>query len=152
MSDYERFLSKVDPEPNSGCWLWNAAQTVFGYGQFWMADRDDRMAHRYSYEYHKGKIPDGLCVLHKCDIPSCVNPDHLFLGTHRENALDKVNKGRAKGNSGTGNHLSKLDETKADQARVAVKSGALIKDVARQYGVHASTISKVLSGKTWRAA
>lgn len=86
----------ITPEPNSGCWLWLGA-TRGPYGQTRRGGPGGGpkvYAHRLSYEVNVGPIPDGLLVLHRCDTPRCVNPRHLFIGTDRENALDKVAKGR----------------------------------------------------------
>lgn len=92
-TDIERFLSYLHYEPNSGCILWGGSQTRGGYGQFGI-EECPRRTHIISYFIHKGQIPDGLCVLHKCDTPACVNPDHLFLGTVGDNSRDMVAKGR----------------------------------------------------------
>lgn len=90
----DRFEAKYTPEPNSGCWLWlGATDSSRGYGHLWDGERLI-MAHRFSYEVFRGSIPAGLNVLHRCDNPYCVNPDHLFLGTHRDNMADMVRKGR----------------------------------------------------------
>jgi len=77
----------------SGCWLWPASTTPNGYGQFGPIG-SHRLAHRFSWEIYKGKIPDGMCVCHHCDVTSCVNPDHLFLGTYSDNMRDMVKKKR----------------------------------------------------------
>lgn len=77
------------------CWLWVGALFKSGYGKFSRGDRKIR-AHRASYELYVGKIPRGMQVLHRCDNPPCVNPDHLFIGTHMDNMLDMESKGRAK--------------------------------------------------------
>lgn len=98
VSDLDRFWSHVDPEPNSGCWLWSGAWNgkwnVCGYGRF-NIDGVMRQAHRWAYEHFRGPIPDGLFACHKCDTPPCVNPDHLFLGTAVDNMADMIRKGRA---------------------------------------------------------
>jgi hypothetical protein len=87
----ERFWMKVNR--SGSCWLWTAGTTVFGYGQFFIDGRLEG-AHRVSWRLHFGNIPDDLCVLHRCDVPACVNPAHLFLGTKSDNARDSVAKGR----------------------------------------------------------
>lgn len=92
----ERFFSKIERIPISGCWLWTGA-TKKGYGDIFIgagAGRKHISAHRFSWEFHNGAIPEGLIVCHKCDIHECVNPEHLFLGTHADNMQDCSNKGR----------------------------------------------------------
>lgn len=87
-----RFLKKVCVDPVTSCWMWNATFSQV-YGTFYIEGKPHK-AHRISYEMHIGKIPTGLFVLHKCDTTKCVNPDHLFLGTHQDNSDDKIKKGR----------------------------------------------------------
>jgi hypothetical protein len=77
----------------TGCWLWERAVKGEGYGHKWY-DGKLQSAHRISWQIHRGPIPDGLWVLHRCDVMLCVNPDHLFLGTHQDNVDDKHRKGR----------------------------------------------------------
>ena len=79
----------------SGCLVWMGNLNGHGYG-FCKIDRRVWLAHRYSYLINKGEIPLGMCVMHSCDNPACINPAHLSIGTHKDNMLDKVNKGRAK--------------------------------------------------------
>lgn len=91
----ERFLDKVDKKTDSECWNWKGCKDRFGYGM--MSSKHNKSpfkAHRISYEIHKEVIPKGLWVLHKCDNPSCVNPNHLYLGTQFENMRDASNRGR----------------------------------------------------------
>ncbi len=89
----ERFDEKWIPVTETGCWLWTAHVRTKGYGRI-IVNCKVKHAHRVSWELHKGPIPDGLCVLHKCDVPSCVNPDHLWLGTDKDNTQDMIKKGR----------------------------------------------------------
>lgn len=88
----ERFLEKVDRRGEDDCWLWLAGTSAGGYGLFFNKGRI--MAHRFSYQLHRGTIPQGLRVCHSCDNPPCVNPKHLWLGTPKDNTQDMMNKGR----------------------------------------------------------
>jgi HNH endonuclease len=92
----ERFWKKVDKRTKTECWLWLAALN-YGYGFFSPKTGRTVYAHRFVWELVNGPIPHGLCVLHKCDVRSCVNPNHLFLGTNQDNTTDAKRKGRTKG-------------------------------------------------------
>ncbi len=97
MTDEARFWKHVSPEPNSGCWLWSGASMRSGYGVFRAGSLKDgtrRMesAHRFSCEMAHGKIPEGMQALHKCDFKPCVNPDHLYIGTHADNMRDMAER------------------------------------------------------------
>lgn len=89
----QSFIEKFVPEPNSGCWLWDAAITSDGYGFFGVGGKM-KYAHRISYEAHKGPIPIGLVIDHLCSVPCCVNPDHLEVVTQQENSRRTVQRGR----------------------------------------------------------
>ena len=93
MTLQERFDAKVSPEPTSGCHLWTGGIFGSGYGAVWDGGRH-LGAHRLAWELARGPVPAGLCVLHRCDNPPCVNPSHLFLGTKGDNNRDKISKGR----------------------------------------------------------
>lgn len=89
----DRFWEKVDKTEN--CWLWSASVNNQGYGEIHLGERNDHCyAHRFSWMINKGPIPKGLFVLHRCDNPRCVNPNHLFLGTQKDNLHDAMAKGR----------------------------------------------------------
>lgn len=155
-----RFHSKYIPEPNSGCWLWDAGMFPDGYGVFGPKPGQALRAHRVSYEIHVGPIPDGLHVLHKCDVRGCVNPQHLFLGTNDDNVADKVSKRRQACGSahaervretttrGEAHHASKLTDAQVEEVRAAVDGGETCASVARRYGVSRTGISAIARGVT----
>lgn len=93
INDIDYFNFKTYPEPNTGCFLWNGG-LCHGYGTACI-NKKQQLAHRWSWELHRGPIPEGMDVLHKCDTPLCVNPDHLKLGTQKDNAQDMSRKGRS---------------------------------------------------------
>jgi len=97
-STIDRFHDGYIPEPNSSCWLFFLSWDKDGYGGIMVrgGKRLKRIqAHRLSWQIHRGPIPNGLIICHTCDLPCCVNPDHLFLGTYSDNALDSLRKGRS---------------------------------------------------------
>lgn len=139
----ERLLAKVSPEPNSGCWLWTSCLYWDGYGRMRGPDVDGR-AHRISYELFKGPIPDGLLVCHKCDVRSCVNPDHLFVGTQKENLRDMSRKGRS---SYAG---AKLTREQVAEIRARLSTGkATQRSIAQDFHVRDSQISRIKHGVRW---
>lgn len=139
-----RFMDKVMPEPNSGCWLWMATADEKGYGHFGIAAGKARKAHRVSYELFVGPIPAGQIVCHKCDNPSCVNPEHLFIGSHQDNADDRGAKGRTA--LGEANGKSVLN---ADAARWAKTCGLSLRATADVLSVSPGAIAAIRRGRTW---
>lgn len=145
VSALERFESKFIPEPNSGCWLWQAA-TSRRYGAFSVDGRTVTKAHRASWLLYNGPITDEMFVLHHCDTPVCVNPDHLFLGSQAENMADKTRKGRAKKRNGVRYGGAKLTPDLVMAIRNDKRRGP---EVAAGYGVTDRTIRKIRTNATW---
>jgi hypothetical protein len=148
MQAIERFMDKVMPVPEAGCWLWIGAAKPTGYGNFYM-DRAYVSAHRASYFLHKGEIPAGMLVMHKCDTPSCVNPDHLMIGTQQENIGDMFGKGRGRPNpsKGEGNPRALLTENDVRAIRASSDSTMAL---ASQYGVAYHTVWHARKGLSWK--
>lgn len=136
--------------PPTGCWEWQGARFGSGYGQFY-AGRDSagkRMnihAHRFAYELRHGAIPDGLHVLHHCDNPPCVNPDHLFVGTRSDNMQDMFVKGR-----GRPAGKAQLTTDEVDAIRAALQAGEQAKKLAREFGVSIGLICAIGRGEVWQ--
>jgi hypothetical protein len=198
----DRFWAKVDRSDSEGCWLWTAGGDKQGYGHFSVAHGKHTRAHIFSWMLVHGDMPNKLCVLHTCDTPACVNPDHLFLGTRKDNADDKTAKGRTpKGEQHWRNKLTddqvqnirhkfeqdrisstvlseqyrvtpvtilnairgishahvpgatnaratyiKLTDDQVRAIRTKYAHGARVSELAREYNVHQSNISKIISG------
>ena len=132
----ERFEAKYIPEPNSGCWLWEASASL-GYGKIWVNVKL-RKAHRVSYELFRGEVPEDMDVCHKCDNTYCVNPDHLFVGTAKDNIRDCIDKGRFVQN--TNEYIT--NET-IKYIRTCGKSSYRL---AKDLGINQSYINKIQRG------
>lgn len=137
------FWGKV--EKTDTCWLWSGTRNKYGYGVFLLPGEKPVRAHRHSYALTRGPIPDGLVVMHACDNPACVNPDHLSLGTKLDNNRDAARKDRNA--RGERNGHAKL--TAADVQHIRT-SGASRADLAFRFGVDPSTISQIIARKKWR--
>lgn len=145
----ERFMDRIVPEPNSGCWLWLGGADHRGAGSFMGPNNKSFRAARLAYEIFVGPIADGLFACHHCDNPSCVNPDHLWLGDHRANMADMVQKGRQSrhGYAGEANPKAKL--TAAD-VLLALRDPRSHTDLARLFGVAPATIRNARAGRKWK--
>lgn len=139
----------------NGCWIWIASKIHTGYGMFWSGDKNIT-AHRYSYGIYNGEIPKGIFVCHTCDVRECVNPKHLFLGTHKDNLQDMIRKGRARFANkhrivrGEENGQSKLSENNIRDIFKLHKRGTSQNELSKIFGCHQTNIHYILSGKTWR--
>jgi len=146
----ERLWLKV--AKSDGCWVWTGMTNDDGYGLLRVGSRRG-MAHRISWEESFGPIPNGLLVCHHCDNPKCVRPDHLFLGTDRDNSADMRKKGRAASCRGEKNPKAKLTFADAEMIRLAYETLPVKqKDLAVAFGVTSSCISHVITGRKWKAA
>ena len=139
----ERFWLKV--EKTDTCWLWTGAPDGHGYGVMSVREFDSPQgAHRVSWELAYGPVPDGLCVLHRCDVPLCVRPTHLFLGTKGDNIRDSLAKGRQRGNRGI--VLTPDDVRAIRAAKGSISSGVL----SQRYGVSRGNITRIWGRHTWK--
>lgn len=143
----ERFSECWMPEPFSGCWLWTGHAKETGYGVICWNLRPIR-AHRLSWILFRGEIPKNLHVLHKCDTPSCVNPDHLFLGTHSDNMQDCLSKNRTA--RGIKSGRAKLSESDVKEIRLLQEGGMSYRVIARQFSVDQRTIYDAVNGRNWK--
>lgn len=149
-TDVCRFWAKVGWRRAGECWLWQGCKHHSGHGQFGVGPVARIYAHRFSWELVNGPVPDGQCVLHRCDVPACVNPDHLFLGTRVDNMHDMWAKGRGSKPPrlvGARHHQAKL--TEADVAAIR-RSPAPDRETAEAYGVKQRTIWAIRHRQTWK--
>jgi HNH endonuclease len=163
----EEFLAAVDR--TGECWVWMRARAGSGYGRVRWNGRDER-AHRVAWLLANGPVPEGLCVLHRCDNPPCVRPDHLFLGTKADNAQDCARKGRnssvvhpeahragikrwltehpERHASGERNGAAKLTAQQAAEIR-SLRGQVSQRELARRFGVSKAAIYYVQIGRNW---
>lgn len=147
---WRKFEEKFIPEPNSGCWLWIGARKEKGYGHM-LVGRQFKLAHRLSWELHHGPIPDGMVIRHRCDVPCCVNPDHLEIGTHKENIWDCIRRGRARRGRLCGEQASqsKLTWHQVNEIRNSGGYYGYRKLFAKKFGVSESAVGKIFRRATW---
>jgi HNH endonuclease len=152
----DRFWANV--QKTDGCWSWTGEKNRLGYGRFFIEVQVDaqgrrfnirNMAHRFAWQLTYGTITDELRVLHHCDNPSCVRPDHLFLGTHQDNSNDMIAKERQL--KGAQHGRAKLTEADVLTIRARYAAGGIShRALARQYGVGGTTIMHILHRENWR--
>jgi len=144
-----RFWRHVDK--TNGCWLWTASLDGKGYGQFGIEKRSHR-AHRVAWELTFGAVPAGLCVLHHCDNPRCVNPAHLFLGSMKDNTRDMLSKQRdGHGRMpGARNPNAKLTDDDVRTIRRRREEGQKLREIAADYGITEANVSYIFKRKGWK--
>lgn len=143
-----RFAKHVYPCPMTGCWLWTGYLIRSGYGQIALVGKKWKVmtpAHRASWLIHNGNIPDGMWVLHRCDVRSCVNPSHLFIGTRKENVKDMLMKRRQA--TGERHGRAKLNNESVLEIRSSLESSSKL---AARYGVSTEAIREVRVNNTWK--
>lgn len=150
-NDVEHFWSHVETGRLDECWIWKGAKrgkTTYGLCIF---RGKKQSAHRVSYQINIGPIPEGLEICHRCDNPSCVNPAHLFAGTHTDNMRDMSRKGRnpAFFKQGERHPLSKLTKEKVLDIRRLIRAGMPLRAIAERHGVSEPAISYINTGETW---
>lgn len=149
----ERFWKKVDVNGpcilDTACWLWTGCKNKAGYGSIGLGGKGagNRNVNRVSWELHFGSIPKGFFVCHKCDNPSCVNPEHLFLGTPKDNMVDMITKGRKRSALGSDASRSKLNE---DQVLQIFSDERTYKEIAKEFNITHEQVSNIKHKKDWK--
>ena len=136
-----------------GCWFWTGNKLLSGYGVMHVRGKDGSRdcqlrVHRLSYELHYGQIAEGMDVLHRCDNPACVRPDHLFVGSAGDNARDKVSKGRQARGETHGHSLVTEAQVRELRSRFAA-GGVTYKALGAEYGLSRSGATDIIKGKRW---
>lgn len=132
------------------CWEWSGSCDRDGYGVMSIKRGKQYRVHRVSYTEFIGEIPDGMLVCHTCDNRKCFNPEHLFIGSPRDNTLDMINKSRKVSLMGSEHKMSKLSEKDVAAIRSARDSGESLASIASRFGVTFQHISNIAKRKTWR--
>lgn len=144
-----RFWDRVQKQDGDGCWEWQGARTIMHYGYLSTGRRNRTIgAHRVSWTLTHGAIPDGMCVLHRCDNPPCVRPSHLFLGSQADNVADMVAKGRQHYGENTGGVVL-TDGQVGDILKEYATRARSVLSLAEQYGVEEATLRAIVNGQTW---
>lgn len=142
-------LGKYSIDKN-GCWLFTGNLDRDGYGVFTSGRGKQLRAHRASFSFHKTEIPEGMLVCHHCDVPSCINPDHLFLGTPKCNTQDMIRKNRLAVPKGEMSSNAKLSDQDVLEIRFFRANGELLKHIANKFNIAFQTVSSICRRTTWK--
>ena len=153
----DRFRHRIKVDPQTHCWEWQGCRNSKGYGQIGVRVGSENGnpvnigAHRLAWKLFRGEISPGLQVCHHCDNPPCCNPDHLFLGTNKDNAHDSIRKGRfCYLEGGEKHHKAKLTgENVTEIVRLLAEGGGRL-EIAKRFGVHRDTVRLIAHGKIWK--
>jgi hypothetical protein len=158
----ERFWVKVARESDADCWLWEASKSAAGYGKFSIRRSVWEEAHRVAWRLTFSAIPDGLCVLHRCDVRACVNPGHLFLGTRGDNNRDAAQKGRTciGDKNGSRKHPERMQRGEARwnarigpeqvvRIRAAYATGESQMAVGKRFGIGQTQVGRIVRRVQW---
>ena len=129
------------------CWVWTKSTLVGGYGQVQIEGKK-WTTHRLFYTYYKGEIPSGKLVCHTCDNPTCVNPDHLYIGTHKDNNNDTYNRNRMP--LRYGDQATNVVKLSKEEALHIKYSSIKSKELEQKYNINQSQVSRIRNGKTWK--
>lgn len=132
----------------NGCWEWNGAKTKDGYGRTTKKSKSTT-THRRMYELVFGEIPRGLHVLHMCDNPPCINPEHLELGDHNKNMAQMQSRGRKAVLSGEDNPSAKLTEEDVSDIKIFLRNGILPKDIIKVYPIKQAIVYHIKNNRVW---
>lgn len=151
----ERFKTRIAASIHcvDGCWLWIKSRYLNGYGHFSLGGGKSALAHRISYQVFVGPIPVGMHVCHHCDVRACVNPDHLFIGTRSENAMDAVRKNRfsrTHQKKGSAHPSAKLSEKDIPDILNLLRAGKSKVHISKLYGVTDRVILLIDRGEAWK--
>ncbi len=149
LKEYLKANIKID---QNGCWIWQG-KTYEGYGQTSARDsgipHSTGIAHRFAFVEWNGPIPEGLLICHKCNVKACINPEHLYAGTHADNSRDASLNG-TNGLKGSRNHNAKLNERHVREIRRLAKCGLTHRAIAERFVVSVSMVDYICSRKSWK--
>lgn len=150
MNLIDKFKSKFEEGNTKDCWNWGFGVTAGGYGQM-AFERKKYAAHRLSWShYNNQEIPKGCVIMHKCDNPKCVNPNHLLLGTQKDNVKDMMNKGRFKDYNKSGENNPSSVVREKDVCEIYEANGTH-QDIADRFGYPHNAVSKIRNDQTWKS-